>query len=185
MGSLLYTAICSLDGFIDDADGEFDWAAPTPEVFAFLNERETRVGTELYGRRTYELMAVWETDPALAESGEHERDFARWWRAATKVVHSTTLPATHTSNTVLERTFDPAAVRRRKAAADGDLSVFGPTLAAHAFAAGLVDEVHLYLRPLTVGAGTRALPPTALALDLLEERRFTDGTVYLRHAVRH
>lgn len=184
MGALIYTAICSLDGYINDPDGDFDWAAPTPEIFTFLNEIEARVQTELYGRRTYELMAVWETDPSLAESGEQEHEFARWWQRTTKVVYSSTLPDVATGNTRLERTFDPAVVRRLKQESPGDLSVFGPTLAAHAFRAGLVDEVHLYLRPRTVGGGTPALPATTLELDLLEERRFADGTVYLRYAVQ-
>lgn len=184
MGLLIYSANCSLDGYINDADGEFDWSAPPPEAFAFLNERLTPGQTELYGRRTYELMTVWETDPSLAASGEHERTFADWWIGAAKIVYSTTLPQVVTGNTRLERDFDPVAVRLLKAESTGNLGIFGPTLAAHAFEAGLVDEVHLYVKPLTVGGGARALPPVALTLDLMEERRFTDGTVYLRYAVR-
>lgn len=183
MGTLVYTALTSLDGFITDPDGDHNWAEPSAEVMTFLNDVSAGVQTELYGRRTYELMTVWETDASLAESGEAARVFAEWWQQAEKVVYSTTLEEVSTSRTRLERTFDPAAVRRLKDDSADDLSVFGPTLAAHAFAAGLVDEVHLFVHPRTVGGGLPVLPPTPLRLDLLDERRFADGTVYLRYAV--
>lgn len=183
MSSLLYVVLCSLDGYIADDDGDHDWAEPTPDVFAYLNDIQERIGTELYGRRTYEVMQVWETDPTLAESGENERAFATWWQGATKVVYSTTLEEVVTQRTQLRSTFDPDDVRRLKAESPADISVFGPTLAAHAFEAGLVDEVHLIVRPRTLGSGLRALPPMALQLDLLEDRRFEDGTVSLRYAV--
>ncbi|HZK04609.1 MAG TPA: dihydrofolate reductase family protein [Actinomycetaceae bacterium] len=184
MGTLAYTIISSLDGYMNDIDGDIVWAAPTPEVFTFLNEREAWVHTQLYGRRAYEVMVPWETDAALIESGENEREFAEWWQRTDKIVYSTTLDEVVTGNTRLERTFHPDAVRRLKEESPGDLSVFGPTLAAHAFDAGLVDEVRLYLRPRTLGGGTPALPRTRLRLKLLEERRFQDGTVYLGYAVR-
>lgn len=184
MGLLIYSANCSLDGYIADREGDFDWSAPSDEVFAFLNDRLTQGQVELYGRRTYELMTVWETDPSFAAAGANEQAFADWWKGATKVVFSTTLAKVVTGNTRLERSFDPAMVRRLKEESDGQLAIFGPTLAAHAFEAGLVDEVHLYVRPLTVGGGKPMLPPAAVALELLEDHRFTDGTVYLRYAVR-
>lgn len=184
MGSLLYVPLCSLDGYIADPAGDHDWAEPASDVFDFLNELQERIGTELYGRRTYELMHVWETDPSLAASGEHERAFADWWQRVDKVVYSTTLTDVRTRRTRLESRFDPEAVRRLKDDSPVDLSVFGPTLAGHAFAAGLVDEVHLVISPRTLGGGLRALPPMALRLELLDDRRFTDGSVYLRYAVR-
>ncbi|MBD8061035.1 dihydrofolate reductase family protein [Oceanitalea stevensii] len=183
MGNLLYVPICSLDGFVSDPDGDHDWAEPSPDVFDFLNELQERISTELYGRRTYEVMSVWETDPTLGESGEHEGDFAEWWQRTEKVVYSTTLTEVTTSRTRLEPHFDPEAVRRLKAESPGDLSVFGPTLAAQAFAAGLVDELHLVLSPMTIGGGLRALPSQRLQLSLLENRRFADSTVHLRYAV--
>lgn len=184
MSSLLYVPICSLDGYIADPAGDYDWAEPDPEVFDFLNELQERIGTELYGRRTYEVMQVWETDPALAESGEHERAFADWWQRVDKVVYSTTLTDVPTRRTRLESRFDADAVRRLKEESAADLSVFGPTLAGHAFAAGLVDEIHLVISPRTLGGGLRALPPLALRLELLDDRRFPDGSVYLHYAVR-
>lgn len=183
MSSLLYVPICSLDGFVSDPDGDHDWAEPSPDVFDFLNELQERIRTELYGRRTYEVMSVWETDPALAGADGHAGDFAQWWQRTEKVVYSTTLTEVATSRTRLEARFDPDDVRRLKAESPGDLSVFGPTLAAHAFAAGLVDELHLVLSPITIGGGLRALPSQRLQLSLLEDRRFEDGTVYLRYAV--
>ncbi|WP_324651585.1 dihydrofolate reductase family protein [Georgenia sp. H159] len=183
MSSLLYVVNCSLDGYVNDPDGNHDWGAPTPEVFAFLNDVEGRVTTQLYGRRTYELMTVWETDPEFADASGHEGDFARWWQETEKVVYSTTLTDVVTERTRLERSFDPEAVRRVKEESPGPLSVFGPTLAASAFEVGLVDEVHLFVKPLTLGGGLQAFPPTALRLDLLDERRFGDGSLYLRYAV--
>lgn len=183
MGSLIYTTNCSVDGYINDADGDFQWSAPSPEVFAFIVQTLSRVQLELYGRRTYELMTVWETDPSLAAAGEREQEFTDWWKQAQKVVYSTTLPGVSTGNTRLERSFDAAEVRRLVEQTPGDVSIFGPTLAAHAFDAGLVDEVLLHIRPVTVGGGMRVLPPARLSLDLLEQRRFEDGTVYLRYAV--
>lgn len=183
MGSLLYMPICSLDGFVNDPDGDFDWAEPSPDVFHFLNTLQERVSTELYGRRTYELMTVWENDPEFAGADGHEGDFAQWWQRTEKVVYSTTLTKVTTERTRLEPRFEPEAVRRLKAESPGDLSVFGPTLAGHAFAAGLVEELHLVVRPRIVGGGLRALPSLRLQLTLLEERRFEDGTIYLRYAV--
>jgi dihydrofolate reductase len=179
---LIYSAITSLDGYIADEDGNFDWAAPDEEVHAFINDLERPVGTYLYGRRMYEVMAVWETDPTLAEHSPVMRDFAEIWRAADKVVYSRTLGAVSTARTRLERAFDPEAVRQRKARAGRDLSVGGPDLAAHAFRAGLVDECQLFLAPIVVGGGKRALPDNVrVKLELQDERRFGNGMVYLRY----
>jgi dihydrofolate reductase len=182
MGRLIYSAITSLDGYINDAAGKFDWAAPDEEVHAFVNEQERPVGTYLYGRRMYETMASWETVPP--DESPVVNDYAAIWRAADKVVYSTTLDAPSTARTRIERAFDTDAVRALKQS--GDISVGGPGLAATAIRAGLVDEIRLILAQAVVGGGTRCLPDgVRLDLDLLEERRFAAGTVFLRYAVRH
>ncbi|MFL5913920.1 MAG: dihydrofolate reductase family protein [Gaiellaceae bacterium] len=179
MGKLIYSTIASLDGYIADASGNFDWAAPDEEVHAFVNDLERPIGTYLYGRRLYEVMAVWET---IDDHHPVMRDFAEVWRSADKVVYSTTLDAASTARTRIERSFDPEAVRRMKASAERDMSVGGPGLAANAIAAGLVDECRFFLTPIVVGGGTRALPDGVhLPLELLDERRFTSGVVYLRY----
>jgi dihydrofolate reductase len=180
MGKLVYSAIASLDGYVNDAQGNFDWAAPDAEVHAFVNDQERPVGTYLYGRRMYETMSAWETmdDPAPLM-----RDYADIWRAADKVVISRTLDAATTARTRLERALDPEAVRALKA--EGDVSVGGPTLAADALRAGLVDELHLLLNPVIVGAGTAALPDGLRAdLELVSERRFAGGVVHVHYRVR-
>jgi dihydrofolate reductase len=185
MARLIYASIASLDGYIADEDGEFEWAAPDEEVFCFLNDLERSVGTYLYGRRIYELMTVWETDPAAAAQSPAAREFAEIWQAADKVVYSTTLETATTSRTRIEREFDPDAVRELKASAGRDLTVGGPALAAQAIAAGLVDEYQLFVVPVVVGGGKRSLPDRArLQLDLLDERRFGRGVVYLRYRAR-
>ncbi|HYI99879.1 MAG TPA: dihydrofolate reductase family protein [Thermoleophilaceae bacterium] len=184
MARLVYSLIASLDGYIEDVHGRFDWAAPGAEAHAFVNDLERPVGTYLYGRGMYETMAVWETDPSLAEHSPEMRDFAAIWKAADKIVYSSTLPEVSTSRTVLERRFDPDAVRRLKAAAAADMAVAGPGLAAHAFRAGLVDELHVFLAPALVGAGKRGFPADVrLDLDLIDERRFADGMAFLRYRV--
>jgi dihydrofolate reductase len=180
MGKLVYSAIASLDGYVNDADGNFDWAAPDAEVHAFVNDQERPIGTYLYGRRMYETMAVWETmdDPAPLM-----RDYADIWRAADKVVVSHTLERVGTPRTRLVRELDPEAVRALKA--EGDVSVGGPTLAAEALRAGLVDELHLFLNPVVVGGGTAALPDGVHAqLRLESERRFANGVVHVHYRVR-
>jgi dihydrofolate reductase len=185
MAKLIYSAITSLDGYNADQDGNFDWAAPDEEVHTFVNDLERPVRTYLYGRRMYEVMAGWETDPALATQSPVMREFAEIWQAADKVVYSTTLATPSTARTRIERAFDPEAVRRMKVAADADLSVGGPDLAAQAFRAGLVDELHLFLAPAVVGGGNQALPDKVrLGLELLDERRFGNGMVYLRYGTR-
>jgi dihydrofolate reductase len=182
MARLIYSAITSLDGYVADVDGRFDWAAPDEEVHAFVNDLERPVGTYLYGRRMYEVMAAWETLHSVPGQSAPMLDFAAIWQAAEKVVYSRTLAAVSTARTRLERGFDPEAVGRMKAAADRDITVGGPGLAAHALRAGLVDECHLLLSPVVVGGGTRALPDgLRLRLELLDERRFGNGVAYLRY----
>lgn len=179
MGRLIYSAIASLDGYVADEDGNFQWAAPGEDVHAFVNDLERPVGTHLYGRRMYEVMAWWETND---DDAPVMRDFAEIWRAADKIVYSTTLQTVSSARTQIERDFDPEAIRRLKAAAERDLSIGGPHLAGQALAAGLVDECHLFLVPVLIGGGTRALPDgLRVELELLAERRFESGVVYLRY----
>jgi dihydrofolate reductase len=182
MATLLYVMNASLDGYIADEDGNLDWGAPDEEYYSFLNDLVRPVGTYLYGRRLYELMAVWETDPAAAAQSPAAREFAEIWQAADKVVYSRTLQAAATTRTRIERGFDPEAVRQLKAAAEGDLTVGGPALGAQAIGAGLVDEVQLFVWPVVVGGGKRFLPDRVrFQLELLDERRFGSGLVYLRY----
>jgi dihydrofolate reductase len=184
VAKLVYMAIASLDGYIEDESGSFRWAAPDEEVHAFVNDLERDVGTYLYGRRMYETMRFWETAPSGDDEPEVMRDFAEVWRAADKVVYSRSLESASTARTRIEREFDPDAVRELKASASSDIAVGGPELAAHAFRAGLVDECHLFLTPIIVGGGKQALPDgVRLELDLLDERRFGNGTVFLRYGV--
>jgi dihydrofolate reductase len=182
VAKLVYLAIASLDGYVADEDGNFAWAVPDEEVHAFINDLARPVGTYLYGRRMYEMMVGWENDPSIAESSSLMRDFAEIWQAADKVVYSRTLEAVSTSKTRMERDFDPETVRQLKASTGRDLTVSGPDLATHAFRAGLVDECDLFLAPVVVGGGKRALPEgVRVGLELLDERRFGNGMVYLRH----
>ncbi len=185
MAKLIYSAIASLDGYIADEDGNFDWAAPDAEVHAFVNDLERPAGTYLYGRRMYDVMAAWETMPTGADQPPVTRDFAEIWRAADKIVYSNTLQTVSSARTRIERDFDPEAVRQLKAAAGRDLTVGGPALAAQALEAGLVDELHLLLVPVVVGRGTHALPShVRLQLELLDERRFGGGVVHLHYRIR-
>ena len=180
MGRLIYNAIMSLDGYTADADGPFEWAAPDEEVHAFVNELERPVGTYLYGRRMYETMRSWETAHTMADQPAVSLDFARIWQAADKIVYSTTLPAPATARTRVERDFDPGQVRKLKEAADRDLAIGGPQLAAQAIAAGLVDEYQFFVVPAVVGGGTRALPgQVRLNLALAREHRFRGSAIYL------
>jgi dihydrofolate reductase len=180
MAKLIYSAITSLDGYIADEEGNFDWAAPDEEVHSFVNDLERPVGTYLYGRRMYEVMRAWET----MDSDQHPvaRDFAEIWRAAEKIVYSRTLKTVSSARTRIERDFDPEAVRQLKASAERDLTVGGAELAARAIKAGLVDELHLFVTPIVVGAGKRALPDNVrITLELLDERRFGSGVVHLHY----
>jgi dihydrofolate reductase len=175
VGKLIYSAIASLDGYIEDENGKFDWAAPDEEVHAFINELERPIGTYLYGRRMYETMVAWEAVDS--------HPYAEIWRAAEKIVYSRTLESVASARTRVEREFDPEAVRRLKE--EGDLSVGGAALAAEAIRAGLVDEYQLFLIPVTVGGGKRALPDgVRLELELLDVRRFGSDIVYLRYRER-
>ena len=179
MAKLIYTAIASLDGYIEDQDGNFDWAAPDEEVHAFVNDLERPVGTYLLGRRLYDVMSAWET---LDDPEPVMLDFARIWRSADKIVYSRTLDAVTTAKTRLERDFDPVAVRQLKAQASSHIGIGGPELAAQALAAGLVDECHLLLTPIVVGGGKPAFPSgLRLRLELLDERRFGNGVVHLHY----
>jgi dihydrofolate reductase len=185
MAELIYSAIMSLDGYVADEEGNFDWAEPDDEVHAFVNDLERPIGTNLYGRRMYEVMAYWETAHTVPDQPPEILDYAEIWRAADKVVYSTTLEEASTARTRIEREFDPDAVQRMKADAERDLSIGGPTLAAQAIAAGLVDELHLFVAPVVVGGGTRSLPDgVRWDLDLADERRFRNGVVYLRYRTR-
>ncbi|HZI98267.1 MAG TPA: dihydrofolate reductase family protein [Actinomycetales bacterium] len=182
MGRLIYSMITSLDGYVADEDGHFDWAVPDDEVHAFLNDLERPVGTYLYGRRMYEVMVAWETTPTVADQPPGIQDFARIWQAADKIVYSTTLETVSSARTRIEREFDPAAVRQVKASVDHDLTVGGPGLAAQAISASLVDECHLFVVPVVVGGGVRAFPDHVhWRLDLLDQRRFDSGMVYVRY----
>jgi dihydrofolate reductase len=183
MAKLIYSAITSLDGYVADPEGKFDWSAPDEEVHAVVNDLERTVGIYLYGRRMYEVMTAWETLP-LAGQPPYMRDYAEIWRAADKIVYSRTLEAAATTRTRIERDFDPGAVRELKASAGADLSVGGPHLAAQALEAGLVDECHLFLSPVVVGGGNQAFPDGLhLELELLDERRFGNGVVHLHYRV--
>jgi dihydrofolate reductase len=184
MSKLIYIANVTVDGFIEDAHGNFDWTEPDDEGFAFITDLVRSVGTFLYGRRLYETMAVWETEPALAAKSELRRDFADVWQAANKIVYSTTLHEVSTARTQLERTFDPDAIRELKGSSGGDLTLGGANLAAHALGAGLVDECQLFIGPVSVGTGKAALPrDIRVDLELLDERRFGNGVVYVRYRV--
>jgi len=184
MAKLIYSAIESLDGYVADKDGNFDWAMPDEEVHTFINDMERPVGTYLYGRRMYETMVAWETMP-LDDEPPLMRDFATIWRAAGKIVYSKTLKTVSSARTRIERNFDPEAVGRLKAATDRDLTVGGPNLAAEAIRAGLVDEYHLFITPIVVGGGNQSLPDDIrVKLELLDERRFGNGTVHLHYRTR-
>jgi dihydrofolate reductase len=181
MARLIYSAITSLDGYVEDEQGRFDWATPDEEVFAFVNDLERPVGTHLYGRRMYETMVYWET--CLDDAGV-TRDFAEIWRAAEKVVYSRTLQAVSRQRTRIEREFEAAPIRRLKESSRSDITIGGAELAGHAIAEGLVDECHLFLNPILVGGGKRALPDHVRAqLQLLDERRFGNGVVHLHYQV--
>jgi len=185
MAKPIYSAITSLDGYIADEEGNFDWAVPDEEVHTFINDLERTIGTHLYGPRMYEVMVGWETDPTLAEQSPVMRGFAQIWQAADKIVYSKTLRAVSTARTQMERDFDPEAVRQMKVSAGRDMVVGGPELAAQAFKAGLVDELHLFVVPIMVGGGKRSLPnDVRLKLELIDERRFSSGMVYLHYRTR-
>jgi dihydrofolate reductase len=184
MAKLIYSAIASLDGYVADEDGNFDWSEPDEEVHTFINDLERPVGTYLYGRRMYEVMVAWETI-TLAGQPPFIQDFAEIWRAADKIVYSKTLETVSSAKTRIEREFDPEAVRQMKAPAGREFMVGGPDLAAQAFKARLVDEFHLFIAPIVVGGGNRSLPNNVrLKLELLDERRFGNGMVQLHYRTK-
>jgi dihydrofolate reductase len=185
MARLIYSAITSLDGYVADESGNFDWSVPDEAVHTFVNDLERQAGTYLYGRRMYEVMAAWETMRTQPGLPPFVLDYAAIWQAADKVVYSRTLAAVTTARTRIERDFAPAAIRQMKAEAARDITIGGPELAAQALWAGLVDECHLFLTPVVVGGGQPALPHhIRLSLDLLDERRFGNGVVHLHYRVR-
>ena len=184
MGKLIYAAIASLDGYVEDADGRFDWSAPDEEVHAFVNDLERPIGTYLYGRRMYDTMVFWETASADADEPAVFSDYADIWRAAEKIVFSRTRQTVSSARTRIERELDPDAVRRLKQASDADIAIGGAELAGQAIGAGLVDECHLFLCPIVVGGGKRAMPDNVRAkLKLVDERRFRNGVVHLHYRV--
>ncbi len=182
MANLIYSTNTTLDGYIEDETGKFDWSEPDEEVHRFINELISSTGTHLYGRRLYEVMSVWETMDTIPGQPPYIVDFARIWQAAEKIVYSSTLETASTANTRIEREFDPEAVRQIKQSASSDLLVGGAALAADALRGGLVDEIHLFVGPILVGGGKKALPDRfRQRLELADERRFGNGTVYLRY----
>jgi dihydrofolate reductase len=182
VAKLIYSSIASIDGYVSDTNGNFDWAAPDTEVHAFINELLRPIGTHLYGRRMYETMVYWETANFAAGEPVVVQDFAEIWRAAEKLVYSTTLKTVASARTRIEPSFDPEAVRHLKGASATDLIVGGPHLAAQAIKAGLVDDYHLFLTPVVVGGGNHALPhDVLLRLELLDQNRFSNGTVHLHY----
>ena len=182
MGKLIYSAITSLDGYVADTEGNFDWAAPDEEVHAFVNDHERAIGTHLYGRGMYEVMRFWETVDPTNSSEPVMADYAGIWQKADKIVYSTTLEEVTTERMRLERDFDPEAVRELKESSEGDISIGGPGLAGAAIKAGLVDDYHVFLNPIIVGGGKAWLPDDArVGLELVDEHRFRNGVVYLHY----
>jgi len=185
MASLIYTTTASLDGYIADEDGKFDWAEPDEAVHTFINDLYRPVGTYLLGRRMYEVLAYWDDPPALDEQPSFVQEFAEIWQAADKVVYSKTLETARTGRTRVERDFDPEVIRQLKAQSDRDVTVGGPELAAQAIRAGLVDDYQMFVVPVVVGAGKQSLPRDGrIELELLDERRFRNGTVFLHYRTR-
>jgi dihydrofolate reductase len=184
MAELIYSAITSLDGYVADSEGKFDWSAPDEEVHAFVNNLERSIGTYLYGCRMYEVMVVWETMRTGADQSPIMGEFTQIWQAADKIVYSKSLPAVSSARTRIERDFDPDAIRQLKTSADSDISVGGPNLAAQAIKAGLVDRCQLFVTPVVVGGGNPALPhDVRLNLELLDEHRFGNGVVHLHYGL--
>ena len=185
MAKLIYSAITSLDGYVADSEGNFDWSAPDEEVHRFINDLERPIGTYLYGRRMYEVMRYWDTAPTGNEEPTAEQDYAKIWQATDKIVYSKGLDQASTGKTRIEREFEPEAIKYLKTTATRDVSVGGPTLAAQALKLGLVDECHFFLSPVVVGGGNPALPDNVrLGLELLDERRFDNGVVHLHYRVK-
>lgn len=185
MGQLIYSMIVSFDGYVADQHGKFDWAMPDEEVLATINEQTSTIGTYLYGRRMYEMMHVWETNPDIAGGSPGSQKYAKLWQQADKVVYSTRLDEVVTRQTALRQTFDPAEVQQLKDSTSTDLSVDGPTLAAEAFRHNLVDQIHVVVSPVMLGGGLAFLPNATLNLALLETQQFGNGMVSLQYQVEH
>ena len=184
MGKLIYAAIASLDGYVEDAEGTFDWSAPDEEVHAFVNDLERPIGTYLYGRRMYETMVFWETASTEVDEPAVFSDYADIWRTAEKIVYSRTLEAVSSARTRIEREFDREATLRLKQSSKADIAIGGAELAGRAIGAGLVDECLLFFCPIVVGGGKRALPDNVRSqLELLDQRRFRNGVVHLHYRV--
>jgi dihydrofolate reductase len=182
MARLIYSVICSLDGYVADADGDFSWARPDDELHSFVNEMERPIGTYLYGRRMYETMVFWETAEGAPDQRDPASEYADIWRAAEKIVFSRTLDRVASAKTRIERDFDAESIRRLKADAERDISIGGPDLAGDAIRAGLVDEYHLFVNPIVIGGGNAALPRDArVELELIDERRFGSGVIHLHY----
>jgi dihydrofolate reductase len=185
MAKLIYSALTSLDGYVADENGNFDWAAPDEEGHTIVNDLMRPVGTHFYGRRMYEVLVAWESDDIVVGQPPYIADFAKIWRAADKIVYSRSLEAVSSARTRIEREFDPDAIRRLKATTDGDITIGGPDLAAQALRAGLVDEIHLFLNPIVVGGGNAALPDDVrLPLELIGEHRFANGVVHVGYRTK-
>ena len=184
MARLIYATITSLDCYVADENGNFDWAAPDAEVHTFINDLEREIGTHLLGRRMYEVLAYWENAHTVPDLPDVEREYAQIWQGTDKIVYSKSLETVSSARTRIERDFDPEMIRQLKTAADRDISVGGPDLAAQALSAGIVDECHFFVNPVVVGGGNQALPNNLrLDLELLDERRFGNGVVYLHYRV--
>ena len=184
MAKLIYSAISSLDGYVADSDGNFDWSAPDEEVHRFVNDLERPIGTYLYGRRMYEVMRFWETAPTGNGGLSAARDYARIWQTADKIIYSRGLERASTAQTRIQREFEPEAIRQLKATTARDISVGGPSLAAQMMRLGLVDECHVFLSPIVVGGGTHALPDNVrIQVELLDEGRFGNGVVHLHYRI--
>jgi len=185
MAKLIYTAIASLDGYVADESGKWDWSEPDEQVHTVVNNLERSTGTYLYGRRMYEVLVAWEHPEAFGDQPAYINDFAGIWKAADKIVYSRTLDTVSSARTRIERTFNPDVVRQLKSDADRELSIGGPDLAGQAIRAGLVDEIHLFLSPVIVGGGNPALPNTVrVNLELLDLRRFGNGAIHVHYATR-
>jgi dihydrofolate reductase len=186
MGKLIYAINTSLDGFFEDADGSFDFSVPDDAVHLFYNDMMRGIGTQLLGRRMYETMTVWETDPSFARESPILADFAAAWIDSDKLVYSSTLTEPTTTRTRIVPTFDADEVRALKEASSTDLLIGGPELASHALHAGVVDEISLVLSPVALGAGKPALPTDLrLELELVDEHRFDNGAVHIAYRVQH
>ena len=185
MAKLIYSAITSLDGYIEDENGNFDWAAPDEDVHTFINDLERPIGTYLYGRRMYDVMVGWETVHTHSHQPSYALEFARIWQAANKIVFSKMMTTVSSARTQIVRDFDPGSIRRMKVSAERDISIGGANLAAQTIKAGLVDEIHLFVTPILVGDGKQSLPSNVrMKLELLNENRFSNGMVHLHNRIQ-